>query len=390
MKILRIISTMHPSSGGPCQGIRNSIGAQRLLGVENEVVCFDDAAMDYGTQDDFIIHKIGPAKGPYAYAPKFKEWLSLNASQYDAIVIHGLWLYNNYGTYKILGKLKAQKSNKVPPVFIMPHGMLDPYFQKAPERKWKALRNSVFWHLFEKSAVNNAEGLLFTCQRELELARETFSDYKPKKEMNVSYGVKPPPAKIPEHIVYFKKKYGIEESEPYWLFLSRIHSKKGIDLLLESYEELRMDRALPKLVVAGPLDKAYAQGLKAKYAYENIIFTDLLQGDEKWAALYGADFFILPSHQENFGIAIVEALACGTPVAITTKVNIYEEIQNADAGLIFEDTKASTTDCLKNIAAISEDRLLEMRKNASNCYALNYQPNAAAEKFINVIKILND
>jgi glycosyltransferase involved in cell wall biosynthesis len=65
------------------------------------------------------------------------------------------------------------------------------------------------------------------------------------------------------------------------------------------------------------------------------------------------------NHKDDriYGIAFVEALACGTPVAITTKVNIYEEIQNADAGLIFEDTKASTTDCLKNIAAISEDLL---------------------------------
>lgn len=67
MKILRVIPSMNPKQGGPCQGIRNSIPEMKKHGVENEIVCFDSSDSEYPATDDFSIHTIGPAKGPYAY-----------------------------------------------------------------------------------------------------------------------------------------------------------------------------------------------------------------------------------------------------------------------------------------------------------------------------------
>ena len=77
----------------------------------------------------------------------------------------------------------------------MPHGMLDPWFQRDKSRRVKAVRNWFYWWLVERGVVNAADALLFTCQQELELARTTFGGYRPKREMDVGYGIAEPPAK---------------------------------------------------------------------------------------------------------------------------------------------------------------------------------------------------
>jgi len=387
MKILRVISSMNPSVGGPCQGIRNSTPALKLLGVETEVLCFDDIEDNYDVQDDFVIHKIGPTIGPYAYVKNLHKWLQINLNRFDFVIIHGLWLYNSYGTYKTWNRFKRFNTSK-PKLFVMPHGMLDPYFQKAPERKLKAIRNIIFWRLFEKEVINFSNGILFTCQRELELARTTFKGYNPKKEIDVSYGVQRPPqySKVMDYV--FRDKIGLKSDEKYVLFLSRIHEKKGIDLLIDAYISLK-ERIpdFPKLVVAGPVDGDFAQSLVgATSDRDDIIFAGMLKGDSKWGALYGAEIFILPSHQENFGIAVVEAMACGTPVAITDQVNIFTVIESYKAGYVFQDNLGSTKEVLSLIANDFQEGLLaNMGRNAKSAYENNYQPEGAARKLIDAL-----
>ena len=190
MRILRVITTMKPESGGPCQGIRNSVPALEVLGVWNEVVCFDDPKTKFS--DPFVIHAIGNAKGPYAYQPNLENWLLQNMERFDIIIIHGLWLYNSYGTYRAWRKFQNKHLNS-PKLYVMPHGMLDPYFQKAEGRRLKALRNILFWKLIESKVVNGVDGVLFTCEQELLLAKETFTPYCPQKELDVGYGVPAPP-----------------------------------------------------------------------------------------------------------------------------------------------------------------------------------------------------
>src|SRR5690606_26372536 len=195
----------------------------------------------------------------------------------------------------------------------------DPWFQRDKSRRLKAFRNEIYWRLTEKKTVNQADGLLFTCHQELLLARETFKGYKPKQELNVGYGIQAPPT-------YTEKSMPPALADkPYWLFLSRIHPKKGVDLLIRAYDELcSQSSGVPDLVIAGPADSDYARQM-IEIAEDNpkIHFAGMLQGDAKWGALYGCEAFILPSHQENFGIAVVEALACSKPVLISDQVNIW-------------------------------------------------------------------
>ena len=237
LKTLRVIESMDPSYGGPCQGIRNSIPELDALGSVSEVVCSDGNEVHYTTEDNFKVYKLGPGKGPWGYAPKLLPWLKAHLSNYDVVIVHGLWQYYGYAVRKAIEWLLVN-DKKTPKFFIMPHGMLDPYFQKAPERKIKALRNLVFWNLVERKTINTADGLLFTCQEELELARQTFSGYRPKNEINVGYGILPPLENEPQDELEFREQLKLSVEEPYLLFLSRIHQKKGLLNLINAYAKL--------------------------------------------------------------------------------------------------------------------------------------------------------
>ena len=189
----------------------------------------------------------------------------------------------------------------MPKLYLMPHGMLDPYFQRAKSRRLKAIRNWIFWKLIEGKVINGADGVLFTCKDELLLARETFDPYHPKAEINVGYGIQLPPLFEQDFRKSFLEKCPELENKPYWLFLSRIHPKKGTDLLLKSYLKLKMKYIdIPALVIAGPgLDTPYGKELQHLAKDSLIYFPGMLEGSTKWGAFYGCEAFILPSHQEN-------------------------------------------------------------------------------------------
>ncbi|GEC72337.1 Glycosyltransferase involved in cell wall bisynthesis [Flavobacterium flevense] len=382
---------MSPLSGGTSQAIRNIIPNLESLNVKNDVVCLDAKDQDYGLKDNFNVYKIGKGKTSYQYSPLLTDWFLKKLQYYDVVVVHGIWQYANYGIYKAIKKVKKSKS-KLPKVIIMPHGMLDPYFQKAADRKWKALRNEIVWRLTEKKAINAADAVFFTCEEELNLARTTFRGYKPKLAINVGIGIPNPPAETTEMRSAFKL---LSPSVPnnYWLFLSRIHPKKGIDLLITAYNNLCLKtRNIPDLVIAGPTHSLYAEEMIA-LAKDNskIHFVGMLSGKAKWGAFYGCQAYLLPSHQENFGIAIVEAMACEKPVLITKNINIWREIQADNSGWILEDlTVASIEQQLQEIAALPVAKIKQTGRQAKQTFEDKFNVRNQSKIFVatlnNVIK----
>lgn len=373
MKILRVIPSMNPVNGGPCQGLRNLIPQLQKLGIENEVVCFDNPDAEYLGKDPFVIHTLGVAEGSYSYNKNLGPWLQQNFGRFDAVIIHGLWLYNSYGTYRAWSNYK--KINETfPKLYVMPHGMLDPYFQKAKGRRLKAIRNSVFYALFERKVISNADGLLFTCQQELLLAREPFKPYRPKAEFNVGYGIQPPPRHSSDMDAKFFEKFPHLKGKPFLLFLSRVHVKKGVDLLIDAYHLISQKYDMPDLVIAGPgMDTDYGIQLSKKSAgITSIHFIGMVKGDLKWGAFYNCEAFILPSHQENFGIAIVEAMACSKAVLITDKVNIWREIEESAGGYVENDDFDGVKKLLTQWHELPQDQKLIMGKNAFDIYRKNF------------------
>ncbi len=395
MKILHVLSTMDPATGGACQAIRNTVPALEKLGVQNEVVTLDDPEAVFLTKDSFMIHAVGPAKGPWQYGSKLKSWLGDNLNRFDVVIIHGLWLYYSHAAEAAVRRFKKLSGGSgktgYPKLYCMPHGMLDPYFQRAPDRKLKAIRNWIYWKLIEHRVVNNADGLLFTCEAELLLAREPFRPYHPKLELNVGLGIEQPPPYTPSMKEAFYTTCPELRDQRFILFLSRIHEKKGTDLLIQAYGKI-FGESFPKLVVAGPgLDTPYGKKIRQlatqdEVLKKNILFPGMLSGDAKWGAFYHCDAFILPSHQENFGIAVVEALACNKPVLISNQVNIWREIQAEGAGLVADNTEEGTRKLLSAWRDLSPSDKHEMGNKARRTFEKLYAIGPAAKHLMDTLQ----
>jgi glycosyltransferase involved in cell wall biosynthesis len=392
LKILHIISGASPETGGPIQGIRNYEKALFDLGVQRDLVCFDnpEAIKEWSFPSTLNVIGLGESKTGWQYNKEFMPWLEENATKYDRIIMDGMWSYHTYATIKAIHKLR-RKNLSVPKVFLMPHGMLDPWFQKDKKRRLKALRNYFYWHLIEKKVVNSTDGVLFTCKEELLLARTTFKGYSPKKEYNIGFGIVAPPLQNDAMLDGFYEQFNISKEQPYLLFLSRIHPKKGVDLLLKAYYDL-LTRSqpiakVPQLIIAGSgLDTEYGKELEGYVSarpvlQEKVQFVGHLGDDLKWGALYGCAAFVLPSHQENFGIAIAEALACSKAVLITNKVNIYREIKNGNGGCIEDDTLEGTYKNLHNWLSLSTQEKEKMGSNAFAVYQDHFNIENAAKTY---------
>jgi glycosyltransferase involved in cell wall biosynthesis len=420
MRLLHIVDTLDPKKGGVSQAVHTMSEEVSKVGLLNEVVTLDGEENSI-TNGLVQINRLGPTIGPWRYNKKLIPWLLSNFSRFDIIIVHGLWLYQTYAVKKafetyIKQLKKVGKVGNVPALYIMPHGMLDPYFQRTPGRKIKAIRNWLYWNLIERDVINVADGLLFTCKEECLLAAIPFSGYQPKRELIIGLGVAEPPvfSKIMEE-AFFDACPELR-NQKYLLFLSRIDKKKGIDLLIKAYkriiyefghrgvsvyenstfcennpERFEYTPDFPKLVIAGPgLNSEYGKKIAAlvedcPVLRNKVFFPGMLEGNQKWGAFYCAEAFVLPSHQENFGIAVVEALACSKPVLISNQVNIWSEIKEADAGIIADDSEAGTFKMLKTWIQMSESQRLRMEKQAKKCYEKHFELDAATSRLINAL-----
>ena len=355
---------MNPAYGGPPHGIRASIRAMAAMGVDNEVVCCDAPWAEWIGRDAFPLHALGPGQFGFSFTPRLGPWLRGNAGRFDAVVLHGMWQWPGICSLRAVASgMKYDRSKDAPPanrlplLFLMPHGMLDPWFQRDSSRRVKAVRNWFYWWLVERRVVNGAAGVLFTCEEELRLARTTFGVYRPRRELNVGYGIEAPPAFSERMRAAFLERVPGLGERPYLLFLGRIHPKKGVDLLVCAYSNIlkteKLKTGFPDLVIAGPgWDSRYGKRIKEQISGEARIHkVGMLEGEAKWGALYGCEAFTLPTHQENFGIAVVEALGCKRPVLISDKVNIWREIAEDGAGLVEENSVGGTARLLARFAA---------------------------------------
>ena len=384
MRILHIIASFNPVTGGPAEAIRNIILEYNKLDIKAEVVCLDKPeSLSLGPLP-YDVHALGHTNSVWFYSPNLTTWVKANIDRFDAVIIHGLWLYPSYAVSNVLQSLRTESVDgqglrKVPPMFVFPHGMLDPYFQRSVQRRLKAARNWLYWKLIERRVINSADALLFTCETELLLARQTFRPYKPKKEINVGYGIVEPPAFDTAMADAFATACPAVAGRPYLLFLSRINYKKGVDLLINAYAEIAaakspLDDTFPQLVIAGPgMDSAYGETIRQLVGKFPILdglihFPGMLTGDAKWGAIYGCEAFALPSHQENFGIAVAEALACGKPVLISDQVNIWREIMQGKGGIISDDTLNGTQRMLEQWLCMSPAEQQQMGTNARSVF----------------------
>lgn len=408
MRVLHVIASMDPKGGGPSQSVRHIARQLVEWGHDAEVVSADAPVPGGESESKLKTHDLGPGRFGYAWTPGLVPWLVANQQRFDAVICHGLWLFPSYAVRRACRKGRSGKST---PYFIFPHGMLDPWFQRLDLRPWKSIRNWLYWKAIEHRVVRDAAAVCFTCEEERMLARLPFRPYQAIERV-VNYGTAAPPAFRAEMAAAFRARCPELGDRPYLLFLGRIHPKKGVDLLLGAYAEIGEGRSeigdrkqVPALVIAGPgLDSAYGRQMLALATANRslptagcqlptspcqppqVFFPGMLEGDAKWGAFYECEAFVLPSHQENFGIAVVEAMACGKPVLLSDRVNIWREIEADGAALVEPDTGEGTRHLLSRWLATPSDQRQAMERAALQSFGARFTIEQSVRSLLEVIE----
>jgi glycosyltransferase involved in cell wall biosynthesis len=187
----------------------------------------------------------------------------------------------------------------------------------------------------------------------------------------------------------FLGKFPVCRGKRLLLFLGRIHEKKGCDLLLSAFAKIASRFPDLLLVMAGPEQpgvSCWRELAGTLNIGERVLWTGMLSGDVKWGAMRAADAFVLPSHQENFGIAVAEALACGLPVLISREVNIWREIDEAHAGFVEPDDNAGTLRLLERWLDLSPAEQDAMRLRARECFVRSFEIGRAVDNLICLLR----
>lgn len=380
MKILHLLSTIDPRAGGPTEGVRQSGIDMTAQGHEVEVVTLDDPAKPYIAAFPLTVHALGPSKGNYGLTPHLVPWLRQHAPRFDAVIINGLWQYHSYGAWKALRTLDV-------PYYVFPHGMLDPWFKRT--YPLKHLKKALYWPWAEYRVLRDAKRVLFTAEEERVLARQSFRLYRANEEV-VAFGTNPPPAFSEPVREAFLAAHPDLAGKRLILFLGRIHEKKGCDLLIKAFAQVRDLDPAAHLVMAGPDGGDWMPTLQALARElgiaDRITWTGMLLGDLKWGAFHASDAFILPSHQENFGIAVAEALGCGLPALISDKVNIWREVEADGAGIVGTDTVDGTVASLTRWLTMDPTLAAAMRTQAMQTFKRRFTVDAMSKDLLRVLQ----
>ncbi len=371
MRILHVVSELDPQLGGVSEAVRVMI----RFGppdVETEVVSVDPPYSPYLDSFGVPVHALGPARLGYRYSPRLIPWLRANRDRFDGVIVHGMWQFVGYAVWRTM-------AGRVP-YLVFPHGMLDPYFKRAfplkHAKKWP------YWLAIDFWVLRAARRVLFTCEAESSLAKESFWLHRWSPAV-VPFGA------VPSHRDPRSQRDVFLASQPqlanrrFLLFLGRIHPKKGCDLLLAAF--LRLAELDPELhlVIAGPDPHHWRAELEAGVEgaglAQRVHWTGMLTGDAKWGAFYASEAFILPSHQENFGIAVAEALSCGLPVLVSDKVNISPEIERDGAGFVESDTAEGTWRLLDRWINTPQAARRQLSASALDCFHRRYDMRQGAK-----------
>jgi glycosyltransferase involved in cell wall biosynthesis len=356
VKVLNVIPIVSSRIGGPALNLVQSAIALRDVGVDSTIFATDlNLALSAGSSErvgpcdlppgaDSVDLRLFPARMPYrlAYAPALGRQLRHEVARYDAVHIHSLFLYPQFAAFQ------SARTAAVPYI-VAPCGALDPNLRTR--NRFAKRVTDVVW---QRRMLNGAAVLHYKTAEEAMLVEDLA--FSPPREV-IPNGIHweefqdlPPGA-------LFRDAYLGGTDEPVILFLGRLSHKKGLEVLLDAFE--RLNRTLPAmLVIAGPDDETLAPAIRRQAVAlgvgERVHLTGMLDGETRRAALGAANAWVLPSRTENFGTAVVEALAAGVPTVISTAVNLAPDLQAAEAALVVPVDAGRVADALTRVLADRE------------------------------------
>lgn len=324
LRVLHVISSLDPKSGGPLAALVGLARAQASAGLSVSVLATwlegqNLEAADELRRQGVNVRMVGPCRGPLRRHPEIINAASEMVGSTDIVHIHALWEEVQHQAARA-----AQRAHI--PYIIRPCGMLDGW--SLAQSRWRK-KAYMLWRLNKN--LRRSKALHFTTQQERNLSAAAAGGVPAIIEPNgvnlAEFEDLPPRGQ-------FRASHGIAPDRPVIVFLGRIHPGKGLEYLIPALAAVKTPDAL--LVVVGPDSAGYqaemqtladGHGLNGR-----VLFTGLLKGRDRISALADSDLFALPSDHENFGIAVVEALAAGLPVVISDQVSIFREICAARVG----------------------------------------------------------
>lgn len=365
MRILHVITSLDPRDGGPPVVAERLAAAQAALGHRVGILSYADPAPEavervrkstagvpgFDRVEQFGIPPDSGVLGTFR-APNLRAWLAVNLHDFDYLHLHGVW-------NPILPHVASAARGLSKPYAVVPHGMLDPWcltgqgFAKASKKRLalslvykRMLDGASFIHV-----LNTDEGRLM---QPLALTPPAVTLPNGVFESEVS----PLPL-----VGTFRAKHPELANDPYILFLSRLHFKKGLDYLADAFATVLRTHPASRLVIAGPDDGMIApltEQLKSLgNASARTHFVGSLYGQDKLAAFVDCSVFALPSRQEGFSMAITEALSCRRPVVISDQCH-FPEVHEARAGYVVPVGAAPTAEALHTALSLSASEATAM------------------------------
>lgn len=350
MKLLHVIPAVAPRYGGPsvavtgmCRGLTEAGHEVLLATTDADGRGRIDVATGTPQDREGVSTLFFPRQWSEAlkFSAPLARWLARNVTSYDTVHVHAVF------SHASLAAAAACRKEQVPYV-VRPLGTLDPWSMRQ-----KRLRKWCSWQLAAKRAIRGAAAVHYTTIGE-RASSEAW--------MGTNHGVVIPLG-IDER---FFDSPGIGKTStarppaPHVLVLARLHPKKGVHLLLEAFLDAARDELGDwRLVIAGDGPANYVRSLKQRVALQNrerVTFAGWLSDREKLLSLQEAELLALPSRQENFALAVVEALACGTPVLVGEQVNLADEIRAAGAGWVVPRDRGALAAALRQILADADER----------------------------------
>jgi glycosyltransferase involved in cell wall biosynthesis len=393
MKLLRCIRSLDPALGGVQEGVRQSCLGLPEMGLSVEVVCLDKPDALWLRDYPARIHALGPPKlgsravsvEPWGYSRHFVRWMQAHAKEYDAVTVEGVWQFAGWGTW-----LAIRQSTI--PYFVITHSQLDPWYNS--EYPTKHIKKQLYWLLVQHRVMRDARAIIYYNERERVLARKAFWPYRVNDETFVGLPVGGPTKDSQRQLGLFFEMFPELRDRRLVLFLGRIDRKKGCDILIDAFAQVaRTDKAL-HLVLAGPYQMGWQQELREKVVDlgldTKVTWTGMLLGDAKWGALHAAEVFVLPSHTEGYPAAMVEAMACGVPVLISDKVNIWSEVEATGGALVARDDLDGTTELLHRWLQLTPEERRNMALKAREGYTTQFSRAATLKRLVSVLQSFED
>jgi len=370
MKVLHVIPSVGEQSGGPATAIFPMCRALMQQGIEVVLATTDaglqqhEAAEHKGVSTKFFPAQLGES---FKYSRPLAAWLTANIRDFDLAHIHAVFNHSSVAAARVCRQAGI-------PYVVRPLGTLDPWSLAQ-----KSLRKRVFWQISGREMLQGAAAVHYTSEAE-KLGTERFTRMNHGKV--IPLGIETVIGTDPV-TDYFPDLAG----DPYVLVLSRLHPKKALDVLLDAFLALTEDIRFAgwRLMLAGDGPSDYVAKLKSKaVASSRVLFTGWVDGEKKHALLRRASLLALPSHQENFGLCVMEAMSHAVPVLVSPNVNLAPEIASVNAGWI----SAIHRDALieKLAEALSDTEELAKRGRAGKQLSVQYSWENVARSLVDLYR----